>query len=529
MSADDRGLATATPSHEAPLSDTQRRVWANSRTVAHSALWNLLGRAAPILVAFAVTPYLIQALGPTRWGAFTIALSLIGIFGIFDFGLGRSLTRLIAARVSVGEEAEAASLVMTAMLVLTGLGLVSTTVMIMAAHEWVGGAVGISSSLHGEVLYAVYVFCASAPFVLVNAAMWGVLSAYQRFRAGNLVNIPITVMYYVGPLLALQVWDSLVGVMLVLVLCRIATTAACWRVCLSTMPLLRGARPSWSGLRPLARLSGWMTVSNLAWPILTSMDRFVVAGMLSAAAAGYYATPFDLVGRFSILTIAINTSVYPAMAASFLVDPGNTVTLFRRSMLAIVSLLFPACLIVVSFSDPLLTLWLGADFATHAAPVMRWAGIGIMVASVDGVVSCLIDGIGRPDVNAKISLLELAVSVPLLVLLLRSFGIEGAAIAWTLRCAVDLVIRLHVATRLYPAIAGPARALRPTMVAGIVLLPAPLLVHGASTRCLVIAAAVLAYLSVTLVWSCTRHERRQLWMRLRAIHGPRALAVASLP
>jgi O-antigen/teichoic acid export membrane protein len=512
----------AAPRQSENVTSAAASVRADSRRVAHSAVWNLIGRAGPILIGFIITPYLFHALGPTRWGIFTLAISLVGVFGIFDFGIANALTRLIAVRLGHGEEAEAASLVMTGILMLAGLGLAGAVVAGLTATLWVdSNSIRGAAGLHDEVLNAVYVLCASAPLVILNAAMWGVVATFQKFRTANLISIPIAAMYYIGPMLMLQVWDSLTGVMLALVLCRVAMTVGLWYLCIDAMPALRHARPRWDGLLPLVRFGGWMTVSNFTSPILSYMDRFVIAGVLSAAATGYYTTPFDLVTRFSILTMAIIMSAYPAMAASSRVDPGRTVTLFRHSILATVSILFPACLIVVGFSEPLLTLWLGQDFATHAAPVLRWIGIGIMVRSADIVVSSLIDGIGRPDANAKLSLLELALSVPLLIVLLYSFGIEGAAITWSVRCTIDLFIRLRIAVRLYPPVASAVALLWPTIIAGTGLLILTLMVPGTIARCVMIAVAILAYWILILRLSCTPDERGKLWLLSQAVMGRR--------
>ena len=490
-------------------------VLAGTRTVAGSAVWNLIGRAGPILVAFAATPALVHLLGPSRWGVFTIALSLVGIFGIFDFGIGRALTRAIAEHVATGQERQAASLAVTGILVLASLGALGALVLAALARTWVGAGMRVPPELHAQVLAAVYVLCASAPLVILNAAMWGVIAAFQRFRSANLVNVPIMAMYYLGPLLMLRFWDNLAGVMLTLVACRLAMTVAYWRICLDAMPSLRGARPDWRELRPLLRIGGWMSVSNIAWPLLTYMDRFVIASVLSAAATGYYATPFDLVARFSIVTIAVSTSAYPAMAASFRVDPAHTVDLFRHSLLAIATILFPACAATVALAHPLMAAWLGADFAGHAAPVLRWLGIGILAASMDSVVGGLVDGIGRPDVNAKLSLAELAVSVPLLVLLLHGFGIEGAALAWMARCILDLAVRLALAARLYPALRPALASLAPTAAAGLALLALPLLPEGDLARGAAAAAATVAFTAVVLAFALAGTERTQLgaWLR----------------
>jgi O-antigen/teichoic acid export membrane protein len=49
-------------------------------------------------------------------------------------------------------------------------------------------------------------------------------------------------------------------------------------------------------------------------------------------------------------------------------------------------------------------------------------------------------GAARPDLPAKIHLGEAVVYLPLAFILVRAFGIPGAALSWTLRCTADLVL-----------------------------------------------------------------------------------------
>ena len=129
-----------------------------------------------------------------------------------------------------------------------------------------------------------YVREQTAPLVVLNAALWGVLSAYQRFRAANLVTIPVNIFYYLGPVLVLLVWDDLRAVMAALVAVRLVNT-------LSYLWLLRGlVRQVLSmplRLRlvvPLLKLGGWMTFSGVLTQALLYADRFMVGALLSLAA-----------------------------------------------------------------------------------------------------------------------------------------------------------------------------------------------------------------------------------------------------
>ena len=441
-----------------------------ARTVALGAVWNLAGRLGPLIVAIVATPFLIGALGVARFGIFTLALSLVGMFGIFDFGFGRALTRIIAERIATGEEETAADSVVTGIALLGILGLAGGAIMAALTSTYAAHLPGLDGPVREEVRRGLLVLCLSAPLVIVNAALWGVLSAFQRFAAANLVNVPIMALYYLGPLAAALIVDDFAWVMAVLVLCRVLMTAAYWRICTDAMPAIRHGRVRWGAVLPVLRFGGWITVSSTLWPLGLHLDRFVIAASLSAAATAWYATPFDLILRFTIIPIAIMQTAFPAMTTAHRAAPGGAAHLFRLSTVAITAILLPAALIVVCFAGPLLTLWLGADFAAHARDVLRLLGVGVLFMCADTAPIALLDGIGRPDVNAKISLATLSLHIPILFVLIAAMGIEGAAIAWMGRVIFSYFLRLAIAARLADGVAAELTRVGPMLTAALITL-----------------------------------------------------------
>jgi hypothetical protein len=71
--------------------------------------------------------------------------------------------------------------------------------------------------------------------------------------------------------------------------------------------------------------------------------------------------------------------------------------------------------------------------------------------------SRLVQGAGRADLQAKVHLEELPFYLPGLWWLLTSFGIEGVAIAWVVRAAVDPLLLFIMALRFLPTGAGGVR------------------------------------------------------------------------
>src|ERR1035437_7711392 len=71
------------------------------KRTANNALWNIAGQIAPLVIAIFALPPLIRALGIDRYGFLSLALILIGYAGLFDLGVMRSMTRLVAQRLEV--------------------------------------------------------------------------------------------------------------------------------------------------------------------------------------------------------------------------------------------------------------------------------------------------------------------------------------------------------------------------------------------------------------------------------------------
>ena len=205
----------------------------------------------------------------------------------------------------------------------------------------------VPPALQEQAIGGLRVLAAAAPLVVVNAALWGVLAAHRRFREANLVTIPVSIFYYLGPVLVLLVWDSLAAVMLALVACRLANTLSYLWLALPLLPGLLRRLPRLAPALPLVRMGGWMSVSGIMTQALVYADRFLIGALLSLAAVAYYATPLDLVLRAWILPVAVAQTMLPAIAASFAADPREAAALLRRGALLIMAMVLPACLLLV--------------------------------------------------------------------------------------------------------------------------------------------------------------------------------------
>jgi O-antigen/teichoic acid export membrane protein len=303
------------------------------------------------------------------------------------------------------------------------------------------------------------------------------------------------------------VWQSLVGVIIALLLCRVANTVSYAWLARRDLPGLRPALPRWRLVGPLVRMGGWMSASGVLTQALLYADRFLIGALLTLSAVAFYATPLDLVMRMWILPVAVAQALLPAMASAYATHAAATAGLLRRGALLAMAAVLPACLVLVAFGPEALRLWLGAEFAAGGGRVLQILSVGIFFSCAAFAPGALLDAIGRPDVNAKWQLAQAAVFLPLSALGLLAFGIEGAAAAWAARCAADAAGRLWFVARLYPAARGSARALALPLAAGGVGLAALLPFTSAGVLAVVAVLALIGF-AVAAVLALTPEERR---------------------
>src|SRR5690606_4446854 len=175
----------------------------SGRLLARNTVLNLIGQGAPMAVALVAIPLLIQGLGTDRFGVLTLAWMAIGYFSLFDLGLSRALTQLLAERLGADSQEEMPALTWTALLLMVFLGVAGGGLLALLSPVLVGRVLNIPAELQGEALRAFYLLSASLPCVISTAGLRGVLEAHQRFGAVNAIRLPMGVLTFLGPLLVL--------------------------------------------------------------------------------------------------------------------------------------------------------------------------------------------------------------------------------------------------------------------------------------------------------------------------------------
>lgn len=497
----------------------------SSRRLAKNVIWGLGGQLAPMVVAIFSMPFLIRGLGVERFGVLALAWMVVGYFSVFDLGLGRALTKLVAEKLASGEEEEIPGLVWTALFLMLMLGCLGAVVVGLLTPWLVLDALNISADIQPEALRSFYVLTFFIPVLIIIAGLRGILEAYQRFGMIAGVSIPSGVYTYLGPLAVLPFTSQLPPIVIMLVAGRALSALAYLALCLRVNPALRrkvSLRPE--KLRALVVFGGWLTVSNIVAPFMVYLDRFFIGTLLSVAAVAYYVTPFDVVTRLWVLFGAFTSVLFPAFSMAYKIDRAHLARIFSQAMKYAFMIVFPLTLCIVAFAHEGLDIWLGGEFAARGERVLQWLAVGVFFGCLQGVSNTLLQSAGWPDVHAKLHLLELPLYLLALWWAVSAFGVTGAAVVWAFRILLDgLAVSWVVAARI-PEIASAVWKKYAAMGVALMIFGVAALLQGWVVK--VIFSGLCLALCATVAWRyfMSPGERNMVRERcggLRAVFFPK--------
>ena len=488
----------------------------SGRRIARNTLFNLAGQIAPLILVLFALPALVDQLGTERFGVLVFLWTILTVFGIADIGIGYVMTRMVATRLGSGDRSDIPDLFWTCMTLLGLVDLALGVAFYFSAPWLVGRVVIVPDVLKAETYLSLVVISFCLPFSIVATALRGLLEAYQQFVFRNIIMIANAALMFAGSVVIALFTSNVAFIALGLLMSRALIVALSFSLCLVAAPALRtiGLRPAF--LRQIFNLGIWMTLSNIASPLLQYGDRFLISSLVSISAVGFYFIPYELANRLLITIGSLTTVLMPAFATSINRDDARAARLFELAIKVALITIVPPVFAVSTFAEPILSFWVGDEMARTSTALLQIICVGIVFSAVGIVAFSFVLGAGRPDGAAKLHVVELIIYLPFAAVLIARFGLTGAAAAMVIRVACDALLLLWFAKRL---MRDPGTvSMKPlAFLAVAVIALAGLIAQAPLTWKISYAAtAVTAYSAAAWFWLFSTAERKTLVWTLRS-------------
>jgi PST family polysaccharide transporter len=383
-------------------------------------------------------------LGPGGFGLFGMYLAIADLArSIAEMGINGSGVRQIAAAVGTGDAARVALTALVLRRVAVALGLLGAVLLALAAAPVATFTFGT------EERAAAVAFIGLAVFFRLVADGQGALLQGTR-RMADLAKIAV-----VGPLLGTAASVAIVyllgkeGIALAIVATAALGLAVSWwyarRVPVARPALRRSEIVHEAGA--LLRLGVAFMTSGMLMMGAAYAVRAIVLRVEGLEAAGLYHAAWSLGGLYvGIVLQAMGTDFYPRLVGA-IADDGESNRLVNEQARVSLLLAGPGVLATLAFAPFALWLLYSPGFAA-AAEVLRWTCLGIALRVVAWPMGYIIVARNARALFVATELFWAVLNVGLTLILVRSFGLEGAGVAFFLSYVAHGIVVYAIVRRL---------------------------------------------------------------------------------
>jgi O-antigen/teichoic acid export membrane protein len=463
------------------------------RAITVNFVFNLVGAALPLATALITIPIYISHIGAARYGILAIIWVLLGYFGFLDFGLSRASVNALSRLNTAGPQ-ERSRVLVTALFANLVLGLLAGLILYLLSGFLLRRFANLSPDLEAEALAAMPWIALMMPVALISAIGSGAIESREHFLAAGLFQAfggmigqvaPVVFAILFGPSLTIVIPAAFMG--------RALSTAMIWCYVLWIEHPVHLRSFDRSQLRELLGYGAWVSVSTGITPLLESFDQVLIGTLLGPADVAHYSVPWTMATRSLLAVLALVKTIFPRLSRLSADDAKRLAT---RTIVTLAFAFGAVCGPAIILAQPLLILWVGRDFAESAGPVAQFVLIGSWANGIGLIPYALMQGQRRPDITAKIHLVEALPFVAILYVFVMAFGLPGAALAWSLRTVADCILMLWFGQCMSPYL---GRMLPAVALIGGSWIAARLLPADPITLLLASAAAGVAFVAAGLL------------------------------
>jgi O-antigen/teichoic acid export membrane protein len=174
----------------------------------------------------------------------------------------------------------------------------------------------------------------------------------------------------------------------------------------------------------------------------------MIASFLSVGMLTYYSVPFDLVSKIIIFPASIAPALFPYFSYHGSKGAGAVSDVTSRAIKYLLLVMTPGTAFFVLFAKDILRIWLGSQFALQSAVVLQVIAVMFFINAFAFVPFSSVQAMGRPDLKAILDLVALPAYALYCWWLMKTMGINGAALAKLMSAVIDTSFLFYFAFRM---------------------------------------------------------------------------------
>lgn len=394
-----------------------------------NSFWNWIHYFITVAVTFIVSPILVNSLGSEGYGLWTIVGSLIGYYGLMDVGIRNALVRFVAKYKGedninkLNEFVNACFAIFSCAALVVFILTALTTYMLPLMFDF---NTDLLSDARLTVLFLGIGFALQFPL----NALSGILVGIQRYDITSKIWIVVCI---VQNILYVIVLKNGMGIVAIAILNSVSGLFAYTAMACFGWKLVPGLKitlkiPLRSTIRELFSYSSYVFIIGIAGRIFNYTSPIVIGRLLGMTSVAYYAIPVSLLSYANSIVLNFCRVLQPYASNSE--ASGKKQEISETALWSVrISLIIyaPVFILVCLFGTDFIGIWIGKSFSEGAAGVLPVLALAYVFAIAEMPLENILMGMGAVRVISFILIGEAVISLILMLILIRSMGIVGAA------------------------------------------------------------------------------------------------------
>ena len=405
------------------------------RVILRNVFANWAGFAVNVMVMFFLTPFVLRSLGEVRYGVWVLTMSIVGYYGLLDFGLRVGVTQYLTRYRAREQYEEMNATISSAVAMLTAIGVLLAVLGLPIAF-FAPEIFDVETELHQEVFWCILIISISVAFQFALFPFSAVFAATQRFDLSNLIGVATRLASAIAIWMALERGYGLLGLTVVTAVSNIVDYVIRWRVSFRILPQLHFSWELVDKERAKEQLlfGGWNFLISINFVILVYMDAILIGLFLQVAAVTIYALAANLaqyLGRALRVARGVFHPAATELHAQEDVEGLKSILFLGSRFLLLVTVL--SALVIGFWAEDFYRLWIGTseigeEGLQTVVLLLRVLLVSIFFEFVSGTAGQILLGAGRVRILAIIAAAQVVVNLVVTVALIPRLGLLGAAI-----------------------------------------------------------------------------------------------------
>lgn len=400
--------------------------------------WFALG--TDLLIGFFLAPFMLHKLGDAAYGLYMLILSLVGYYGLFDFGIRSSIVRYVARFTAMSDDENLSRLLNTSLfcysvaavvlLLVTGVGFFYVDSLFRISPPFLNTA---------RVLFLVAGAGIALGFPL--SIFGGALEGLQKFYVINLTRMVTGLARAVLTVIALNRGFGLLAVTLITVGLSQLGSVVRAVITFRYIPLQLKRKYINKASFHLMTSYGWKVfVMGIAENLRFRTDNLVIGFFLSPTAITLFAIGSKLV-LYPTRVVQKMAEVLTPMSSHFDAtgDMNRLQRIFVVGNRACALVIFPMCTTLIILGKSIIEVWVGSKYVSSYS-VMLILAISMTLYHAQGASTRILFGMGRHGWMTAVRMAEGGANLLLSILLVRRWGIVGDALGTAIPLACTSLV-----------------------------------------------------------------------------------------